>query len=74
VAAKVEPKAAKAHEQRHPADDAVALGRLVLAHDGATLAEVEELASLEKWVSSWTAEPARAATVARLKVLADGGR
>lgn len=59
-------------EQR--AEGAVALGREVLSHEGATLAEVEELASLEKWVSSWTAEPARAATVARLKVLADGGR
>lgn len=52
---------------------AVELGRLVLGRERATLAEVEELAALEKWVSSWATQPGYAPTVARLKFLADGG-
>jgi hypothetical protein len=53
---------------------AVELGRLVLGGERATLAQVEELAALEKWVSSWTTQPGYGPTVARLKFLADGGR
>lgn len=55
---------------------AVELGKLALTPEGRThtLAEVDELAALEKWVSSWTTQPGYAPTVARLKFLADGGR
>lgn len=53
---------------------AVELGRLELAHEGASLAESEELAALEAWVSSWSTSAAVASTVGRLKVLAEGGR
>lgn len=52
---------------------AVELMRLELDRDGATLAGSVELAALAAWVSSWSTDAAAAPTVARLKVLAEGG-